>query len=80
MTPGEAASLILAAAGLLTAIATLVATVSTALRLTAVHDAVNGQSKALVDLTAKASFAAGVEQHRSDISDVPAGTNKTTSE
>jgi len=70
MTPGEAASLVVAAASLLTAIGTLVVSIATALRLSTVHQAVNGQTDRLVDLTATSSFARGVQAEREDASHV----------
>jgi len=60
MTPAELATLLAATGALLTGIGSLVVALVTAFRLTAVHEAVNGQSHALVALTRSAAFAEGV--------------------
>lgn len=59
MTAGELAALIVAAAGLLTALGTFLVAVGTFARMTHVARSVNGHSEALNALTASASFAEG---------------------
>jgi hypothetical protein len=59
VTAGELAALMLALAAVLSALAALITALLTYTRLGQVHDAVNGQSRRLNNLTARSSFAAG---------------------
>jgi hypothetical protein len=60
MTAGEIASLCVAAATLVSALAGLVVAVRTGAKVEATHTLVNGQSGALNALTGKAAYAEGV--------------------
>jgi hypothetical protein len=59
MTAGEVASLVVAAASLLTALGTFSVSIATLLRMAHVETSVNGHSEALTALTGKAAFAEG---------------------
>lgn len=73
MTVTEAATLITALATLVTAIGGIWVSLRNMGKINRVHDAVNGQTGALVDLTARSSFAEGVEAER----DTPGTVGKT---
>jgi hypothetical protein len=70
MTGAELAALVTAAATLVTAVGSLVVALRNSSKLNSVHAAVNGQTDALVELTASSSFAEGVDAQRQVSGDV----------
>jgi hypothetical protein len=60
VTAGEVASLVVAAASLLTALGTFSVSIATLLRMAHVETSVNGHSEALNALTGKAAYAEGL--------------------
>ena len=60
MTTGDIASLVVAAASLLTALGTFSVSIATLLRMAHVETSVNGHSEALNTLTGKAAYAEGL--------------------
>jgi hypothetical protein len=60
VSAGEIASLVVAAASLLTALGTFSVSIATLLRMAHVETSVNGHSEALNTLTGKAAYAEGL--------------------